>query len=32
MVTGIAFWGMLIEFHCSRAISRTLGLGTRACT
>jgi hypothetical protein len=32
MVTGIAFWGMLIEFHCRRAISRTLGFETRACT
>ena len=25
MVTGIAFWGMLIDSHCKRAISRTCG-------
>ena len=30
IVTGIAFWGMLIESHCSRAISVTFGFGFRA--
>ena len=32
MVTGMAFCGMLIEFHCRRAISGIVGFGLRACT
>jgi hypothetical protein len=32
IVIGMAFCGMLIDSHWSRATSRTVGFGTRACT